>query len=380
MSSKLSIVLVWICFILLLTIGMVMVASTSVCTERGDEVYTLLTKQLQYGLLGFAGAIVLSLVDYRIYRRWIKWIWVITVVLLICCFLPGIGHEANGEYRWVRFGGFQFQPSECAKLCMVMSLANWYATYKDAASSFWKGFVLPGMLFGIPLLLIFIEKDMGTAAALAMAGFGVMYVAGARWWLLLLALLLGAALLYWQTTGSLNRMQRIYAWQDPELYSLGAGRQQWISILAMARGGFTGVGLGDGIEKHGSLPFAHTDFIFAEIGEEFGFAGTLTVMLLFSLFTFCGVAVALQTHDRFGRLFAIGIVATIFWPAMLNMAVVTSLVPNSGLPLPLISCGGTSLVFTMGAVGLLTSIQRFSTRPPEKYTIKRRDPSGRIRP
>ncbi len=378
MSSKLSIMIIWICFILLLAIGMVMVASTSVCVEKGDDVYSLLRKQIQFGILGFIGAIILSHIDYRIFRKCIVWIWSITLILLICCFLPGIGHEANGEFRWVRFGSFQFQPSECAKICMVMTLAHWYAKNKEVSATFWKGFVLPGILFGIPLLAIFFEKDMGTAAALAMAGFGVMYVAGARRIFIALAIVAGAFVLYWQTTSSPNRMMRIHAWKDPELYSNFSGRQQWISILAMARGGITGVGLGDGLEKHGNLPFAHTDFIFAEIGEELGIVGTLSVVLLFSFFAFFGIAVALQTTDRFGRLLAVGIVAIIFWPAMLNIAVVTSLVPNSGLPLPLISCGGTNLVFTMGSIGILTSIQRRATLPPEKYTIKHRDENGRI--
>lgn len=380
MSSKLSIMIVWICFILLLALGMVMVSSTSVCVEQGDEAYSLLSRQIEFGLLGFAAAVTLSIVDYRIFRKWITWIWLFAVGLLICCFLPGIGHEVNGEYRWVRLGGFQFQPSECAKICMVMTLAHWYAAYKESAFTLLKGFIYPGVLFGVPLLLIFVEKDMGTAAALAMAGFGVMYVAGSRSWLILLAIGLGALLLWLQTHSSPNRMIRIEAWKDPALYSLHAGRQQWISILALARGGMTGVGLGDGIEKHGSLPFAHTDFIFAEIGEELGIVGTLSVTILFSVFAFCGIAVALQTTDRFGRLLAVGIVATIFWPAMLNIAVVTSLVPNSGLPLPLISCGGTNLVFTMGAVGILTSIQRHAIPPPETYIIKRRHADGRILP
>lgn len=355
-----------------------MVASTSVCVEKGDEVYTLLGKQIQFGILGFIGAIILSHIDYRIYRKCIVWIWCITMILLICCFLPGIGHEANGEFRWVRLGSFQFQPSECAKICMVMTLAHWYAKNKESSSTIWKGFVLPGILFGLPLLAIFFEKDMGTAAALAMAGFGLMYVAGAKRILIVLAIVAGAFVLYWSATSSPNRMMRIYAWKDPELYSNFSGRQQWISILAMARGGVTGVGLGDGLEKHGNLPFAHTDFIFAEIGEELGIVGTLSVVLLFSFFAFCGISVALQTTDRFGRLLAVGIVAIIFWPAMLNIAVVTSLVPNSGLPLPLISCGGTNLVFTMGSIGILTSIQRRATLPPEKYTIKHRDENGRI--
>jgi cell division protein FtsW len=213
---------------------------------------------------------------------------------------------------------------------------------------------------------------MGTAAALAVSGFCVMYVAGVRGWVLLLAVLLGAMVLYDQATGSANRMERIYAWLDPEAYSQGAGRQQWISILAFARGGLSGVGLGNGIEKYGNLPFAHTDFIFAEIGEEWGLVGTAGVLLLFTMMTLAGIVLALQTNDTFGRLLAVGLVCTIFWPAALNMMVVTSLLPNSGLPLPFISYGGTNLVFTIAAIGILTSIQRHTPNKKETYWPTRR--------
>ena len=185
-----------------------------------------------------------------------------------------------------------------------------------------------------------------------------MYVAGVRNWLLFTAMLIGAVLMFDMATGNENRMERIYAWFDPQAFSQGVGRQQWIAILAFARGGVSGVGLGDGIEKFGNLPFAHTDFIFAEVGEEWGLVGTLGVLLLFTLLTIFGIMLALQTQDTFGRLLATGLVCTIFWPAVLNMAVVTSLLPNSGLPLPFISYGGTNLVFTIVSIGLLTSIQR----------------------
>lgn len=133
----------------------------------------------------------------------------------------------------------------------------------------------------MPLLLILVEKDMGTAASLAVAGFGVMYVAGVRWWLILGSLVAGAFVLYATTTSSPNRMLRIYAWEHPEKYSLGAGRQQWLSMLAFSHGGIKGAGLGEGVQKHGNLPFAHTDFIFAEIGEELGFVGAMGLSCCF---------------------------------------------------------------------------------------------------
>lgn len=375
MSTRLSIISIWVCFILLLVLGVVMVASTGSCVPGQAELPwydTFLGKQCAFALLGLVTALCLSRVDYHVWRRFVKIAWIGCVFLLVCCFLPGIGKTINGESRWINLG-LTFQSSELAKIALMLTLANWYTTYREMAGTFWKGFVIPGaFLFGLPLMLILFEKDMGTAAALAMSGFCVMFVSGTRWWLLMLSMLVGAMVLYLMMTGSANRMLRIEAWFDPQAYSQGAGRQQWIAILAFARGGLAGVGLGDGIEKYGNLPYAHTDFIFAEIGEEWGFFGAAGVVILFTIMTISGFALAVQTHDTFGRIFALGLSCTIFWPAMLNMMVVTAMLPNTGLPLPFISSGGTNLVFTIASIGLLTSIQRYTPIIRQNYWPLRR--------
>lgn len=374
MSTRISIITLWVCFITLLVLGIVMVASTGLCAPvpEGSDASSFLLKQSIFALIGLSAALVISATDYHLLRNWIKLMWWGCTIALILCYIPGIGMELNGERRWLNLGFLTFQPSEAAKIILMVCLAHWYTTHREMPGTFWKGFVIPGIIFGIPLMLILCEKDMGTAAALAVSGFCLMYVAGVRGWLLILALLVGALVLYDQATGSANRMERIDAWFNPQAFSQGAGRQQWIAILAFARGGITGVGLGDGIEKFGNLPFAHTDFIFAEIGEEWGLIGTAGVLLLFTLLTLSGIVLALQTHDTFGRLLAAGLVCTIFWPAALNMMVVTSLLPNSGLPLPFISYGGTNLVFTILSIGLLTSIQRHTPTIRQNYWPARR--------
>lgn len=374
MSSRLSIISIWFCFITLLILGITMVASTGLCApvQDGEDPAMFLYKQSFFAFIGLVGTIFISHVDYHILRRWVLALWCLLTLLLIGCFIPGFGMEINGENRWVNFRVITFQPSELAKSVLMIALADWYATHREMAGTFLKGFIYPGVIFGIPLLLILVEKDMGTAAALGVSCFCLMYVAGVRNWLLIVSLLMGAALLYWQATDSPNRLDRIFAWMNPEAYSQGSGRQQWISVLAFARGGVTGVGLGDGIEKFGNLPFAHTDFIFAEVGEEWGLVGTAGVLMLFTIMTLSGIVMALQTNDTFGRLLAVGLVCTIFWPAMLNMMVVTSMLPNSGLPLPFISYGGTNLVFTILAIGLLTSIHRHTPHKKEIYWPTRR--------
>ncbi len=376
MTPRISIICIWICFILLLVFGVIMVASTGTCVPGQEKLVwykTFLGKQCIFALAGLALALILSRIDYHYWRRVVYWIWIICVALLVCCYLPGIGKTINGESRWINLGFLAFQPSELAKISLMLALAHWYTTHREVAGTFWKGFFIPGaLIFGFPIVLILFEKDMGTAAALAMSGFCVMFTAGTRTWLMLLSMLVGGIFLYIMMTDSANRMMRIEAWFDPRAFSQGAGRQQWIAILAFARGGLAGVGLGDGIEKYGNLPYAHTDFIFAEIGEEWGFIGAAGVVMLFTLMAFSGIALAVQTHDTFGRILALGLTCTIFWPAMLNIFVVTALLPNTGLPLPFISSGGTNLVFTIASIGILTSIQRYTPIIRQNYWPARR--------
>lgn len=374
MTPRLSIICIWVCFICLLVLGIIMVASTGLAATppKNAAPTHFLVRQCQCACIGLAGALFISRTDYRILRHWIKPIWIGCVVLLALCYAPFIGMNINGESRWINLG-IPFQPSELAKICLMITLAHWYTTHREMAGTFWRGFAIPGgILFGIPLLLILFEKDMGTAAALAVSGFSVMFVAGTRSWLLLLAIILGFLALYVLTTSSPNRMLRIEAWHDPQAYAQGAGRQQWIAMLAFARGGLAGVGLGNGIEKYGSLPYAHTDFIYAEIGEEWGFLGAVAVLILFTILTIAGISLALQTQDTFGRLLATGATCIIFWPAALNMMVVTSLLPNTGLPLPFISYGGTNLIFTIASIGVLTSIQRHAPIIRPNYWPTRR--------
>ena len=272
MSPRLSILCIWLSFIVLLVLGIMMVASTglSAYVPQGENPAQFLIKQCIFGFVGLLGALAVSAVNYRSLRRWVYVFWGICVFLLILCYVPHIGMEINGEKRWINLGFMTFQPSEIAKICMMITLADWYTTHREMPGTFWRGFILPGaILFGIPLVLILAEKDMGTAAALAVSGACVMYVAGVRHWLLFTALLVGMVLMLDMATANENRLERIYAWFDPQAFSQGVGRQQWISILAFARGGITGVGLGDGIEKFGNLPFAHTDFIFAALHDAY---------------------------------------------------------------------------------------------------------------
>ncbi len=254
MSSKVCMILVWFFVICLLVVGLVMVSSTAAWAEETKHPYEPLFKQTAFACAGLVGAMILSRIDYRIWRKYIWWILGFACFLLVLCYVPGIGKEINGERRWITIG-MQFQPSECAKLCMMMALANWLALYRDRTTSFWWGFVMPGVIFGIPLALILFEKDMGTSVALALAAFCVMFVAGTRKIYLGGALALAGAALYVLVQSNANRLERFLAWKDLDAHRLGAGLQQYRASIALSRGGLDGVGLGNSAEKarHASL-------------------------------------------------------------------------------------------------------------------------------
>lgn len=346
--------------IALVTLGLVMLTSTSI---YGNDVegYSLVKRQAVWIAVGVIGAVVVAGMDYRKFRAYWIWLFLGACALLVCCYIPGIAQEVKGESRWIKFPGVpQFQPSELAKIFVIMGLAAWYTHFQTEARTFFKGFIAPGILLGIPVLLIFFEKDMGTAMCLAAAGAVVMYVAGARLPYLGVSAgtaLAGMAFVVWQNP---ERMGRIMALTDLESdkYRLGDGYQQLHGLYAFANGGIDGTGLGNGVEKLGYLPEAHTDFIFPAIGEELGLWFTLGSVFCFVLIVVYGIAISMNAKDDFGRLLAVGLTSIIVVPAMMNIGVCTAVLPNTGLPLPFISYGGTNLVFTLLAVGGLVSVHR----------------------
>lgn len=344
----------------LVILGLVMLTSTSIWVESGEK-YSMLKNQIAFIALGIFAAGVVAMFDYRKLRAYWVPLLLGSVVLLAMCYVPGVGREINGETRWIDLPGLpRFQPSEMAKIFVVMSLAGWYSHFQTETQSFFKGFVFPGLLMGIPVLLIFFEKDMGTAASLGGAGVLVMFVAGTRLPYLTISsvtALVGMALVVWKNP---ERMGRVMAILDLESdkYKYSDGFQQLRGLYAFANGGIDGVGLGNSVEKLGYLAYAHADFIFPIIGEELGLKFTLATVFGFVLIAVYGIGIAINAKDIFGRLFAIGLTSIIVVPAMLNIGVCTAVLPNTGLPLPLISYGGTNMLFTLISVGFLISIHR----------------------
>ncbi|MBK1835298.1 FtsW/RodA/SpoVE family cell cycle protein [Roseibacillus ishigakijimensis] len=348
----------------LIVLGLVMLSSTSVWADEmqgADDPYALVKRQLLWLVIGSLAAWVIAAFDYA--RLQALWPYLLTgaCVLLACCYVPGIGVESNGETRWIQFPGIpQLQPSEIAKPVVVLSLAAWFARYQAESRSFLRGFLYPGVLLGIPALLILFEKDLGTTLVLGVVGMAVLFLAGTRIWYLLATALVSGAGLFFFVRGDDIRWARITAFMhmdDPEI-RMGLGWHTFRAMTAFGNGGVFGTGLGYGAEKHGALPYAHTDFIFAALGEELGLICTLGTVFAFVIIAVTGLAIALHARDYLGKILACGVTLLVVVPGILNMCVVTGLLPVTGLPLPFLSYGGSSLVFTLCSIGLLMSVHR----------------------
>lgn len=347
----------------LVALGLVMLASTSAWVRGVEEPYHFFWRQSGMAVFGVIAAFMLARLDPKHLRQWWPWILTACCVLLALCYVPGISKTINGETRWISLPGIgQFQPSEVAKAVTMIAMAGWFARWQTETRTLIRGFIVPAILLGIPFALILFETDMGTAVGLGAAGFSVLFIAGSRLIFLLPTTGLGAVAFGFLVRSNDNRWERIEAWlnlEDPH-HQLDKGLQQWRALLAFGNGGVNGQGLGNGFEKFGHMPFAHTDFIFPNIGEELGLWGTLGTVLCYVVIAVAGIGIGVTAQNVFNRCLAIGLTAVIVVPAMINIAVTTAVLPNTGLPLPFVSYGGTNLVFTLASVGLLCGIHRRS--------------------
>ncbi|MGD0812973.1 MAG: putative lipid II flippase FtsW [Verrucomicrobiota bacterium] len=326
-----------------------------------------LISQLVWLAFGLAGCVVAARIDYRRWKKVSPWLLAVSVILLLMVFAPVIGIGRKGAHRWIGLPGLpHFQPSELARLSLILFLAAYGEWFQRQMSGLRQGLVIPGCVIAVVLGLIFVEPDRGCAILLALVAGTVLIVAGVRLRFLFLpalTLLAGLGISIWHDP---MRLRRIMAWIHPEASKEGAGYQAYQAMIALGSGGWGGLGLGNGRQKLGFVPEHHTDFIFSIIGEELGLIATLGVVLLFIALVVCGVYIARRSNDTFGLLLGTGITFMIGLQAFINMGVVTSLLPNKGMPLPFISYGGSNLLLTLIAVGLLISISRFAIEPPKK--------------
>jgi len=352
------------CVAVLIGLGMVMLYSASMAmeTNKSEMGAQLLLSQFHWFLGGLICCVAAASMDYRRLKRVSPWLLGFSVLLLALVFAPVIGPSIKGAHRWVCLPGLpHFQSSELAKLALILFLAAYGDRYQRLMDGFKKGLAIPGPVIALVLGLIFIEPDRGCTILLAAVCGVMMIVAGARLTYLLppLALLMvGMALSFLHDP---MRMRRIMAWLHPEQNQGGAGYQGHEAMIALGSGGWTGLGLGNGRQKLGFVPEHHTDFIFSIMGEELGLVVTMSVVLLFLALTICGVFIARRSSDAFGLLLSTGLTFMIGFQAFINMGVVTSMLPNKGMPLPFISYGGSNLVLMLIALGLLLSVSRFAT-------------------
>jgi cell division protein FtsW len=303
--------------------------------------------------------------DYRWLKKFHWAIYAIAVVLLVLVFVPMIGIHRNGASRWIGWDGRSVcQPSEIAKIALIIALA-WYAEYHQRyMQEWWRGLVMPGVMAGLILGLIFIEPDRGTTILLGAVTGTMLIVAGVRLMYIAPIALMGLVGLVISIIHDPMRMRRVMSWLDLEETKTSTGQQAYQAMLALGNGGWSGLGLGNGRQKLGFIPENHTDFIFAVIGEELGLIAGLFVLLAFLAIVVCGVFISSRARDRFGLLLGIGITFLIGYQAIINIGVVTSALPNKGLPLPFISYGGSNLVIMLTSVGLLLSIARQARLAP----------------
>lgn len=350
----------------LLTLGVVMVnsAGLTVNAEQGlDLSQVLLGRPTVLALIALIMMLVASqlnidwLYKLRGFASPIPWMVVGSLLLLAAVHIPGIGREVNGARRWITLGPIGFQPSEVAKWTTIIVIA-WYAAHRaQSLGKFWLGFLPPMIFTGIVCAVIALE-DLGTAALIGMVAVFMLIAAGSKLWHVAALAPPAIAGLVAAIIANPYRLDRLRAFIDPYQDPQGIGYHMIQSMAAVAGGGLTGRGLGNGVQKFGYLPEDTTDFIFAVICEELGLIGGLVVVCLYAGLLLCSLSILRQTLNPFARLVGLGVMITIGFQALINMAVVTGTAPTKGIALPLISAGGTGWVLTAFCVGLLVSIDR----------------------
>jgi cell division protein FtsW len=372
--------------VLLLTLfGLIMLGSASPAqAEKMKHAwYYFVLHQVVFIGLALAVGVGCAFIDYRTWDKLAIPLTLVAIGLLgLLVVLHGLwrlhmhtplAHAINGSWRWLFLGPINFQPSELAKFAVLCWLASWMTRVRRRAAEARLGFAMPLLGLGLVVVLILVEPDFGTTFLVAFVGMTLMFLGGSRFKFLALAGMGGLVAFALLIMHNPVRMRRILAFLWPEEYAQKEAYQLLQALYAMVLGGPTGVGFGESIQKQSYLPEAHTDFIYAIIGEEWGLVATLSVALAFVIFFVLGMRISFRAPDQFGRLLAFGITLMITLQAAINIAVVTGCMPTKGLALPFISYGGSSILFTYVMVGVLVNIgrQTEADRRPSDFRVIR---------
>lgn len=359
--------------ILLLALGIIMVLSASApsaLSTTGNS-YTYVKKQLIFAIAGIFVMLFLSKVDYRFYKKYYWQIYFISWIILLLVLVPGLGYSVKGATRWIKIEGFQFQPSELTKIGLIIFFAGYLSDHKDELYDLKKGFIKP-ICFLIPPIgiLFFVQNHLSVSLVICIITIVMMFIAGCRLKHFAVVGIVGISLIigifgFMQISGAGEgsfRLDRISTYFDPWADAQGTGYQTVQSLYAIGSGGMFGLGLGNSKQKYLYIPEPHNDFIFSILAEELGFAGCIIVIILFAIFIWRGILIAMRATDMYGTLVAVGITTLVAVQAIINIAVVTATVPTTGMSLPFFSYGGTALLLLLANVGILLNISRSSSK------------------
>jgi len=346
--------------VVLVGLGIVMIYSASAirAQERFGDPTFFLKKQAVWAALGLLAMVWAVTWDLKWFQRATPMLFLVSLFLLLLVLVPGVGMKINGARRWLRFFGLSFQPAELAKLAVVLFLASYFARRQDRLDSFLDGFLPPLLMTGIMASLIIVQPNFGTAVVLLVTAAVMFYVGNARISHLCATAAAGIPSLLFLMWMAPHGRARLLALWNPSQVSAKATYQLDQSFYALGPGGWLGLGLGNSMQKLFFLPEPHNDFIFAIVGEELGFVGAMAIVGLFALFLWRGARTAVRASDPYAGYLAMGVTSLIVGQAVINMGVVSGLLPTTGVPLPFLSFGGSSLVITLFAVGILLNVSR----------------------
>jgi cell division protein FtsW len=341
----------------LLGFGLIMVfsASTVVSAEVYGSQTSIFTRQFIFVVIGLVALMVSMKIDYHIYEQG-RVIYALILLSLALLLYLLVAPESGGVQRWIRIGPVNFQPSELAKLAVILFTSFYLVTRKEDFHSFKRGLLPYLVVVGAIVLLVLLEPDLGTAASIALTAIVLLFLGGLRYRYLLGLFLAAIPALYFLVVRVPYRLDRWLAFLYPERDPYGIGYQIRQSLISVGSGGWSGLGYAEGKQKLSFLPEPHTDFIFAVVGEELGLLGCLAVVVLFGLFFWRAARISVRAESPFGTYLGLGIACMIILQAFVNMSMVVSLLPTKGLPLPFVSVGGSSMIMTMTAVGILLNI------------------------
>ncbi|MBZ4644975.1 MAG: ftsW2 [Clostridia bacterium] len=350
----------FITVMILLSFGLIMVFSASSASAFYDynDSYYVIKRQLMWAVLGLFAMFFMAGFDYKRLSKLSVPIFVVSIILLIAVLI--VGKEINGAKRWLGFGGLTIQPSEVAKLAVIIFFSSSLAKKKDKIKKFFTGLMPYLMILGVVAALVILEPHLSGTVVIALVSVILLFAAGARIFHFVILSLPAIAGLVIAVIVEPYRMRRIVSFLNPWEYKMNEGWQIIQSLYAIGSGGLFGLGLGRSRQKFLYIPEAQNDFIFSILCEELGFVGAATVLVLFLILIWRGIKIALNAPDTFGSLLATGIISLIAVQVLINIAVVTSSMPVTGMPLPFFSAGGSSLLFIMAGMGIVLNISRYS--------------------